>query len=144
MIHKYQQLHRIFTLSIMGYGLFESDSDLDIVEAISVDIAEITNEKDMQLFCPKDFIYVVDKLNGGAFHQLLKDYQAKEWKHGVILLGAVTMQLGGHISDDDMDILRVTLETTPMTEEAKRQMATALKEYKNDGKLWDFGSKGLL
>lgn len=54
------------------------------------------------------------------------------------------MQLGGHISEDDLKMLRTTLKTTPMFDEAKVQMEKGLTEYKNDGTAWDFGSKGLI
>ncbi len=54
------------------------------------------------------------------------------------------MQLGGHISEDDLKMLRTALIKTPMFDEAKAQMEKGLTEYKNDGTAWDFGSKGLI
>lgn len=123
-----------------GYGLFQCDSDLDLVDEISYDLAE----EEISIGCPEDPKHVVEKLNSGAFHQLLTDYNAIGWKHGIVLLGAATMRLGGHSSDKDMDVLRATLPKTPMTDEAKAQMSKGLDGYKNNGVEWDFGSKGLL
>jgi len=127
-----------------GYGLFQSDSDLDVLDEISGDVGKRINEPDIHLYHPENRKHVIDKLDDGVFHQLLEEYQAKKWKHGVILLGAATMQLGGHVSEDDMNLLRTTLKKTPMHEEAKAQMQKGFDGYKNDGTAWDFGSKGLI
>jgi hypothetical protein len=127
-----------------GYGLFQSDSDLDVLDEISSDVGKRINEPDVHLYHPENRKHVVNKLNDGVFHQLLEEYPAKKWKHGIILLGAASMQLGGHISEDDLKMLRTALIKTPMFDEAKAQMEKGLTEYKNDGTAWDFGSKGLI
>lgn len=126
-----------------GLGLFQSDQDLDDLGDISSDVGKLINEPDVNLYVPDNPEHLAAKLNDGVFHQLLVSYQAKKWRQGVIILGAAMMQVGGHISEDDMKILRTTLKKTPMFGEAKAQMKKALKEYKNDGTLWDFGSLGL-
>ncbi len=127
-----------------GYGLFQSDSDLDVLDEISSDIGKRINEPDVHLYHPENHKHVVAKLDDGVFHQLLGEYQAKKWKHGAILLGAATMQLGGHIPEDDLKTLRAMLPQTPMYDESKAQMQKGLDGYKNDGTAWDFGSKGLI
>lgn len=127
-----------------GYGLFQSDSDLDVLDEISSDVGKCINKPEVHLYHPENHKHVVAKLNDGVFHQILAEYQAKKWNHGVILFGAATMQLGGHISDDDMKMLRTMLPQTPMYDESKAQMQKGLDGYKNDGTAWDFGSKGLI
>ncbi|KAI4092287.1 MAG: hypothetical protein LQ344_003531 [Seirophora lacunosa] len=126
-----------------GYGLFQSNSDLDVLADISADLAKLVNESEIRLYCPEDPKHVAAKLNGGAFHKLLSEYKGLGWKHGVILLGAATMWLCGYIAQDDMHFLRATLQSTPMTDQAKAQMEKGLEVYKNNGEAWDFGSKGL-
>ncbi|KAL8955908.1 MAG: hypothetical protein Q9193_006401 [Seirophora villosa] len=126
-----------------GYGLFQSNSDLDVLTDISADLAILVNDSDIQLYYPEDPKHVAAKLNGGAFHELLSEYKGLGWKHGVILLGAATMWLGGDIAQDDMHVLRTTLQSTPMTDQAKAQMEKGLEGYKNNGEAWDFESKGL-
>jgi len=126
-----------------GLGLFQSDQDLDVLDDLSSDVGKLINEPDVSLYVPQNPEHLATKLNDGVFHQLLVGYQAQKWKHGVIFLGAAMMQVGGHISEDDMKILRTTLKKTPMYDEAKAQMQKGLTEYKNDGTPWDFGSLGL-
>ncbi|KAI4189909.1 MAG: hypothetical protein LQ346_005026 [Caloplaca aetnensis] len=126
-----------------GYGLFESDSDLEVLAEITSDLGQLIDDEHIQLYYPPHPQRVAEKLNEGAFHQLLTDYSAQGWKHGVILLGAVMMQLGGLISTDDLALLRTTIKDTPMTHQAKEQMCRATDGYTNDGRRWKFGSRSL-
>lgn len=68
---------------------------------------------------------------------------SSSWKHGIIYLGALAMQLGVQIGDKDMHVLRDTLPRARMYDEARAQMQKGLDGYKNNGEAWDFESLGL-
>ncbi len=61
----------------------------------------------------------------------------------MIYLGALSMQLGAKIPEEDMQVLKETLDKVQMYDEAEEQMRTALRGYKNDGVAWNFESLGL-
>jgi len=89
------------------YGLFQSDNELDTMEEISSEAGKITNDPDFTLWYPKNKAATVSKLNDGLFHQLLERFQAKKWKHGIIYLAALNMQLGVKISEEDIRCWRI-------------------------------------
>ena len=126
-----------------GYGLFKSDVDLDITEQISEEAGKLAHDPDFTFWYPENQTHVVDTLNAGLFHQLLDKFRAKNWKSGVIYLGALSMQLGAKIPEEDMQVLKETLDEVKMYDEAEEQMRTALRGYKNDGVAWNFESLGL-
>lgn len=86
----------------------------------------------------------MEKLSAGLFHQLLEKFKAKNWKHGIVYLGALSMQLGVKFNDEEMLLLKETLPRTRMYDQAKEQMRLGLEGYKNDGEAWDFKSPGVL
>ncbi|KAF6230534.1 hypothetical protein HO133_004878 [Letharia lupina] len=126
-----------------GYGLFQSDNELDTIEEINEEAGKLANDPLFNFEFPKNHDEVVAKLNAGLFHQLLAKFQAKNWKHGIIYLGALSVQLGVKIGDEDMRVLRDTLPRTKMYDEARAQMQKGLDGYKNDGEAWHFESLGL-
>lgn len=113
------------------------------MEEISNEAAKLAHDPDFTLWHPENHDGVVEKLNDGIFHQLLQNFIKRNWNHGIVYLGALTMLLGANISEEDMQMLRDTLETTPMYDEAKAQMVKGLEGYKNEGSPWDFNSPGL-
>lgn len=113
------------------------------MDEISSEASKLANDPDFTFWYPENKDEVVTKLNAGLFHQLLEKFQNIDWKHGIVYLGALTMQLGASISEHDMQVLRDTLRRTPMYDEAKAQMEKGLQGYKNDGKEWNFKSPGL-
>lgn len=126
-----------------GFGLFQSDNELDTMEEISSEAGRITHDPDFTFWYPENKPETVAKLNDGLFHQLVEKFQIKQWKHGIIYLGALSMQLGVKITEEDMQILRDTLKRVKMFGEAKAQMKKGLDGYKNNGEEWDFGSPGI-
>ena len=127
-----------------GYGLFQSDADLDICDDISSEAAKLAKEPELELFRPKDPAATVKKLNAGLFNQLLTDFEAVKWDHGVIYLGALAMQLGAHITIAQIAMMHKTLKRTPMYDDAKIQIQKGLDKYKNDGNPYDFESPGVI
>ena len=121
----------------------ESDADLDVIGDISDQAGQLANDRDFNFWYPNNREKVVEKLNARLFHQLLDKFRAKNWKHGIIYLGALSMQLGVKISDEEMLVLKETLPRTRMYDEAKEQMRVGLEGYKNDGEPWDFKNPGL-
>ncbi|CAD6575576.1 MAG: hypothetical protein ASARMPREDX12_007382 [Alectoria sarmentosa] len=121
-----------------GYGLFQSDNELDTIEEINKEAGKLANDSTLNLVFPENHSEIVAKLNAGLFHQVLDS-----WKHGIIYLGALAMQLGVRISDQDLQVLRDTLPRAKMYDEAKAQMRKGLDGHKNDGEPWDFESLGL-
>lgn len=127
-----------------GYGLFQSDADLDVADDISDEAGRLANDPDFTFSHPENHDTTVTKLNGGLFHQLLEKFQTKNWKHGVIYLGALSMRLGVKIAEEDMRVLKETLTRVRMYNEAKEQMHKGLEGYKSDGVAWDFKSPGVI
>lgn len=83
-----------------GYGLFQSDADLDKVDEISDEAGKLAKDPKFTFWYPENKDEVVGKLNNGLYHQLLQQFQGKKWDHGVsnsYLLGALppreTLQL---------------------------------------------------
>ena len=126
-----------------GYGLFQSDADLEICDEISSEAAKLAKDATLRLLRPKNRAAVVNKLNAGILDQLLIEYETIKWDHGVVYLGALAMQLGARITIEQIATLHKTLKRTPMYDEAKAQMQKGLNQYKGDGKPHDFESLGL-
>ena len=103
----------------------------------------LANDPDFTFWYPENRDQVVEKLNAGLFHQLLEKFKAKNWRHVIIYLGALSMQLGVKIGDKDTLVLKKPLPEAKMYDEAREQMRMGLEGYKNDGEAWDFKSPGL-
>ncbi len=58
----------------MGYGLFQSDAELDLCQDISSEAAKLTKDPEFELFHPEDRVAVVNKLNDGILDQLFTDF----------------------------------------------------------------------
>lgn len=121
-----------------GYGLFQSDNEYDTIEQINEEARKFANDPEFTFDFPEKHEEVVAKLNDGLFHQLLEKFKAKSWKHGIIYLAALSMQLGVKISEKDTRLLRDTLPRTKMYDQARHQMQKALDGYKNNGEGWNF------
>ncbi|KAL8785425.1 MAG: hypothetical protein Q9213_003355 [Squamulea squamosa] len=129
---------------MLGFGLFEGDQDLDAAGDVDYEAQKITKDKNFTLFYPDDRDAVVAKLNDGLFEQLLQVLRKDRWNHGIIILAAMTMQLGGKIPKKDIADIRRRLGRMELFDEAKDQMRKGSKEYKNNGEAWDFGSLSLV
>ena len=126
-----------------GYGIFQSDADLDVCDEISSEAANLAKIPKLELFCPKNQAAVVKKLNTGLLGQLFIDFEAVKWDHGVIYLGALVMQLGARITLAQIAMMHQTLKRTPMYDKANAQVQKGLNEYKNNGEPYDFKSPGV-
>lgn len=58
-----------------GYGLFQSDQELDTMDEISSEASKLANDPDFTFWYPENKDEVVTKLNAGLFHQLLEKFQ---------------------------------------------------------------------
>lgn len=114
------------------------------MDEISEEAGRLANDPDFTFWYPENRDQVVEKLNAGLFHQLLEKYMAKNQKSEIIFLGALSMQLGVNISNEDMLVLKKTLPRARLYDEAKGKMRLGLEGYKNDGEAWDFKSPGLM
>ncbi|KAL8847647.1 MAG: hypothetical protein Q9221_007335 [Calogaya cf. arnoldii] len=127
-----------------GYGLLQSDAELDVVDEIEVEIAKLAKKRRCRLLAPKDPARVCKFLNDGLFHRAFQYFQEKKWNHGMIYLVVLAMRLGCLIPTEDLADVAKTLKDTPMYKEAKGQLELGLATYKNNGEPMDFGSKGMI
>ena len=126
-----------------GYGLFQSDAELDFCSEICVEAATFAQDPELDLLYPEDPIPVVTKLNNGLLDQLLTYFVLAQWDHAVIYIGALALQLGAHISVPQNVLLRKTLKRTPMYDEAKAQMQKGLVWCAKNKGPYNFGSLGV-
>lgn len=61
-----------------GYGLFQSDNELDTIEEINEEAGKLANDPTLNLGFPENHDEVIAKLNAGLFHQVLDKFQAKK------------------------------------------------------------------
>lgn len=130
----------------MGYwgeGIFQNDTDLDNEIDIGQAACKITGDSEIRFYNPRNRQEVVNKLNGGLFQQLLQQFLSNKEKDYIVILGALAMQLGATVSDDDKKTIRANLKGAYMHQPAKAQVRKALNEYKSNGEGWDFESSGL-
>ncbi|KAL8865057.1 MAG: hypothetical protein Q9198_009497 [Flavoplaca austrocitrina] len=127
-----------------GYGLLESDAELDVVDEIEDEVAKIAKTKRFRLLHPKHPARVKERLDGGVFHRAFLYFHEKKWNHGMIYLVVMAMRLGSTIPADDLAQVTQTLKETPMYKEAKEQLELGLAGYKNNGEPWDFQSKSIV
>ena len=101
-----------------GYGIFQSDPDMDVIDQISEDIAKHTNDPRLNLWHPTSRKYLVAKLNGGTAEHLFKSYTTIKWDYGIFYLGAKMMQHGAKLTPDQraklVDVTK-TLKQYPFT-----------------------------
>ena len=128
-----------------GYTLFDCDYDLEIVAQISGEASVLANEPNLDLMFPKHENYVVEMLNAGLFHQLLQRFLDRDWRDGVVYLGALAMRLGVEIGEGDMGVLRESVGCVKMYDDAREQMRAALEGYNwRGGYCWQFSCLGAL
>ena len=148
----------------MGYwgeGIFQNDTELDIVDRIGLEACQITSDADLDIYrdneelmnmlmtghldftSPRNREELVAKLNNGLFEQLAQRFLARREFETVIILGAHAMRLGATVGDGVKRYIRRNLKESCMLPPAKAQVMKALKEYKNNGLAWDFESPGL-
>ena len=100
-----------------------------------------TREHTVESFNRKDYFHKLLATIAIAenFPKFLPQRFGKDWreKHGVIL-GACCMQLGVAIKKEDMGAVRYALYVIEVDRPARRQMETAMSEYKSNGDMWDF------
>ena len=61
-----------------GYGLFQSDDEVDTIEQINAEAGKVANDPEFNFDFPENYEEVVAKLNDGLFHQLLDKFKAKK------------------------------------------------------------------
>ena len=80
--------------------------------------------------------------NDEDFAKLDEQFEKESSKYFIVILAALAMQLGANIKQEEMDLVRAVFQkTADLSEEKRNQMTAALDGYEN-GKAWDFGSKG--
>ncbi|KAL8645930.1 MAG: hypothetical protein Q9226_007076 [Calogaya cf. arnoldii] len=127
-----------------GYGLLQSDAELDVVDEIEVEVARLAKKKKCRIMHPKQPARVASFLNDGLFHRAFQYFQERKWNHGMIYLVVLAMRLGCVIPTEDLADVAQTIKDTPMYKEAKGQLELGLATYKNNGEPMDFGSKGMI
>ena len=124
------------------YTLFDCDSDLEIGRKISCEASHVANEV-LDLLFPKDEKHVAEVLDAGLFHQLLQRFMDRDYREGVVYLGALAMRLGARIGKEDMKVLRYMAGCVKMYDAAGEQMKAALKGYNSAGGYpWIFSCMG--
>jgi len=88
-----------------GYGIFQSDSDLDIE-------CEISSDANLTLWYPNDeeLAEVQKKMNGGLLKELTLKYLAARDCERVIFLAALAMQCGCEVEKEHRKVLKECLE----------------------------------
>ena len=124
------------------YTLFDCDYDLEIAGRISYEASVIINE-DLDLLFPEDEKQAAKTLDAGLFHQLLQRFMDRDYREGVVYLGAMAMGVGAKIGKEDMKVLRYMVGCVKMYDAAREQMRDALKRYKSAGGYpWIFSCMG--
>ena len=72
-----------FKMGAWGYGLLQSDAELDVVDEIEDEVAKVAKTKRFRLLHPKHPARVKERLDGGVFHRAFLYFQKKKWNHGV-------------------------------------------------------------
>ena len=141
--------------------LFQSDSDLDIVDVIEEQASkwlppygkcpenateEVEDQYRYKLQHPKDVSLVRDALDDYVFAHLRRRCPSPPWS---TFLYALVMQVGGRLDQIGMSKLRKEMQAIIKgqadgytTVQAARQMLKALDNYPNDGRPWQFGGLG--
>ncbi|KAL8717903.1 MAG: hypothetical protein Q9225_004896 [Loekoesia sp. 1 TL-2023] len=141
-------------MGVWGHGIYQFDSDLDILDLIAKEATKMFPDPDC-LRCPlmSDYLTLrfpidkpttVEQLNAGIFHRLLRRFKHSKNDMAVILLAAVGMELGVKLDEEDILMIKVTVMKADIGDEKRDQMIKALEEYKNDGTEWDFNSNGVI
>ncbi|ORY87500.1 hypothetical protein BCR35DRAFT_330490 [Leucosporidium creatinivorum] len=124
-----------------GFGLFQSDSDLDLIGEID-GIAQAHLPSDSSLQYPENRDAVRDALDGGALSQILPHFSNSP--PATVYTIVMAMQLGCKISDEQRKTLGKQVKKGMFYDVAQQQVERAVKEYPNDGTPWEFNSVGLL
>lgn len=125
-----------------GYGLFQSDSDLDLVCEIDEIARRHLPPTIESLQYPNDPSAARAALDAGALDKIYKDLGNKPITY-LVYLFVMAMQLGCKISDWQREALGELVTMGGFYDVAQEQVAKALKEYK-EGEAYDFNSLGLL
>ena len=121
-------------MGVWSFHIFGSDQDLDILGGLSDDLGVET------LFIPENLTTTREKLNDSRlatkFHALKSENPPRVYR--IIMLGAAAMSVGATLPKEFLEYLKEVYPTSNLFAEGKAQMKLALKEYKNDGTVWDF------
>lgn len=126
-------------LRVWGVGVFQCHNDLSNVRD-ACRIARLIADPYLELWYPRDRRRVVANLNCGLFRQFCRQWRSEKGHDFFVIIGALAMQLGAFISDEDKEKLHDSLRLARMHPATKAQVEKALNEYKNDGEVWDFES----
>jgi len=132
------------TIQIWGVGVFQNHSDLNNVRDACCKAQYIAGDHNLELWNPRDRGRVVANLNCGLFRQLFRQGRTEKGDDYCVIIGALAMQLGAIISDDDKEKLHDHSRLARMHPATKAQVEKALNEYKNNGEVWNFESPDYL
>jgi hypothetical protein len=127
-----------------GLGLFQSDSDLDMLCDLGADM-------ELDLYFPEDREHVRKELDEGKFSTKFAELRTTKPTRGsfydpkylLILLTAAGMELGVTITDDQRGYVKKVVERVHMYPEAHDDMVRALAEYKS-GSPYAIAGPGLI
>ncbi|KAF2103677.1 hypothetical protein NA57DRAFT_69890 [Rhizodiscina lignyota] len=121
-----------------GYGLFQSDPDLDHADQLS-EVAGV------DLLHPENPAKVRRTLDKGVLAKTFDRYLADKplQKYSIVLLGALAMMLGAKINAKYMNVLRGMYNDTELFPQSKKQFKSGLDSYRNDGTPWDLQCPGV-
>lgn len=124
-----------------GFGLFQSDADLDLICEID-SLAQAYLPPKSSLEYPENRDVVRDALDQGSLAQILAQFPSSPT--ATVYTIVLAMQLGAKISDEQRKMLGKQVEQGSFYDVAKQQVARAVKDYPNDGTPWEFNSLGLM
>jgi hypothetical protein len=111
------------SMGAWGFGLFQSDGDLDA-------IADLGAMIDLDLYYPDEPEQVRRELDGGKLLATFKTLRAEGAVYELVLLAAAAMQLGAKLPREYKTLLRRALPTLH-SEQVRNDMAAALDEYED-------------
>jgi hypothetical protein len=121
-----------------GYGLLQSDPDLDHAAQLSEVIG-------VELYYPENPDEVRRTLDHGALSKTFDRYLAEKppQTYAIVILAVLAMKLGAKIETKYMNILRGIYQSTKLFPKSKKQFKEGLDTYKNDGTPWDLHCPGV-
>ncbi|KAL8799225.1 MAG: hypothetical protein Q9182_006059 [Xanthomendoza sp. 2 TL-2023] len=137
-----------------GYGLYQSDVDLEMLDLVSIEAANMMSDPEclnssllpgyFTLRVPIDRAAAVRQLEAGVLHRLVRRFSQYKNHGAVVILGVVSMELGVKINPEDKLAMRMALMRWDIYEVKRDQIVRALEGYSNDGTEWRFDGKRIM
>ncbi|KAL8800976.1 MAG: hypothetical protein Q9200_007082 [Gallowayella weberi] len=134
-----------------GYGLYQSDVDLELLDLVSTEAANMMSDPEclyssllpgyFTLSAPIDKGAAVQQLETGVLHRLIRRFNPHTNHGAVVILGVVSMELGVKINPEDLLAMKMALMRWDVNEVKRDQIYRALDGYSNDGTEWKFDGK---